>query len=195
MKISPRKARELRERAMLSQEELAEKVGVSAFTVWRWEQGDEPVGIRPRTGRKLVQVLNAEPAELLPGVDAEEHAAEAALKAVEEQVDRDAAEFEAAGGRVIRLSDEDGMRLRERVDEGDTEGLEAEAALFEDMYQRAVRMYGPDGDPTSRRLADALATYLAALALAHGGTLEDVKGAILRALEAHREAHTAAEGN
>ena len=194
MKISPRKARELRERAMLSQEELAEKVGVSAFTVWRWEQGDEPVGIRPRTGRKLVQVLNAEPAELLPGVDAEEHAAEAELKAVAEQAHRDAAEFEAAGGRVIRLSDEGGTRLRERVDEGDTEGLEAEAALFEDMYQRAVREYGPDVNPTPR-LADALATILAALALAHGGTLEDVKGAILRALEAHREAHTAAEGN
>jgi transcriptional regulator with XRE-family HTH domain len=194
LKISPRKARELRERAMLSQEELAEKVGVSAFTVWRWEQGDEPVGIRPRTGRKLVQVLNAEPAELLPGVDAEEHAAEAALKAVEEQVDRDAAEFEAAGGRVIRLSDEDGMRLRERVDEGDTEGLEAEATQLKALYQRAVREYGPDGNPTPR-LADALATILAALALAHGGTLEDVKGAILRALEAHREAHTAAEGN
>lgn len=68
MKISPRKARELRSRAMLSQEELAEEVGVSSFTVWRWEHGEEPVGVRPKTARKLAEALGADPTELLPSV-------------------------------------------------------------------------------------------------------------------------------
>lgn len=69
MKISPRKARELRARAMLSQEELAEEVGVSPFTVWRWEHGEAPVGVRPKTARKLAEALGADPTELLPSVE------------------------------------------------------------------------------------------------------------------------------
>ncbi len=67
MKISPNKARELRERAMLSQDELAEAVGVSGFTVWRWEHGEDPVGVRPKAARKLHEVLGAQPGELLAG--------------------------------------------------------------------------------------------------------------------------------
>jgi transcriptional regulator with XRE-family HTH domain len=50
---------------MLSQDELAEAVGVSGFTVYRWEHGEEPVGVRPKTARRLSEVLGAKPGELL----------------------------------------------------------------------------------------------------------------------------------
>ncbi len=62
MKISAR-VRELRERQMLSQQELAEKMGVSLFTVQRIERGEG--GVRPSTGRKLAAALRVEPGELL----------------------------------------------------------------------------------------------------------------------------------
>ena len=67
MKISPSKARRLRERAMLSQAEVAEEVDVSKFTVYRWERGEEPVGVHPKTARRLSKVLGAAPGELLAG--------------------------------------------------------------------------------------------------------------------------------
>ena len=67
MKISPGKARRLRERAMLSQAEVAQAVDVSKFTVYRWERGEEPVGVHPKTARRLSKVLGAGQGELLAG--------------------------------------------------------------------------------------------------------------------------------
>jgi transcriptional regulator with XRE-family HTH domain len=53
--------RERREQAMLTQEELAHRVGVSDVTVRRWERGQRPY---PVYLRKLCRVLGAQPAEL-----------------------------------------------------------------------------------------------------------------------------------
>ncbi len=54
--------KELRERKLLSQRELAALSGVSRTTLARLESGeDEP---QPRTVRKLVAALGVEPAEL-----------------------------------------------------------------------------------------------------------------------------------
>jgi transcriptional regulator with XRE-family HTH domain len=50
---------------MLSQAEVAEAVDVSKFTVYRWERGEEPVGVHPKTARRLTEVLGARPEELL----------------------------------------------------------------------------------------------------------------------------------
>lgn len=56
--------RELRESRMLSQEELAEKAGVSAFTIQRVERGVG--GVRPKTGRAIAAALGVEVSALLP---------------------------------------------------------------------------------------------------------------------------------
>lgn len=53
--------RELRKTHLLSQEELAEKVGVSALTVRRWEARQRP---QPSHLRKLCEALEATPEEL-----------------------------------------------------------------------------------------------------------------------------------
>ncbi len=53
--------REARRRSLLTQEELASRVGVSVLTVRRWEQGQRP---QPHSLRELRTVLGASPAEL-----------------------------------------------------------------------------------------------------------------------------------
>jgi transcriptional regulator with XRE-family HTH domain len=61
--------RALRERRLLTQGELAERVGVRYQTVWTWETGVA----RPRPGamRKLCEVLQVTPEELLAALDEE----------------------------------------------------------------------------------------------------------------------------
>jgi len=54
--------RELRERAALSQEDLAVKSGVSRATIARLEAGIRPA--RPSTRRKLAGALGVKPDEL-----------------------------------------------------------------------------------------------------------------------------------
>ena len=54
--------RELRERAALSQEDLAGKSGVSRATIARLEAGERPA--RPSTRRKLAEALGVLPDEL-----------------------------------------------------------------------------------------------------------------------------------
>lgn len=50
---------------MLSQQELAERAGVSLFTIQRIERGEGAV--RPSTGRAVAQALDVRVEELLPG--------------------------------------------------------------------------------------------------------------------------------
>lgn len=56
--------RELRERRMLSQQELADRGGVSLFTVQRIERGEGSV--RPKTGRAIAAALGVGVEDLLP---------------------------------------------------------------------------------------------------------------------------------
>ena len=53
--------RDARRRSLLTQEEFASRVGVSAVTVRRWEQGQRP---QPHYIRELCSVLGASPSEL-----------------------------------------------------------------------------------------------------------------------------------
>ncbi len=57
--------RELRDRAMLSQEELARQAGVSRATVADLETGKR--GAQASTGRKLAEALGVPPGELVVG--------------------------------------------------------------------------------------------------------------------------------
>lgn len=56
--------RELRERRMLSQQELAKRAGVSLFTIQRIERGEGSV--RPKTGRAVATALGVGVEDLLP---------------------------------------------------------------------------------------------------------------------------------
>lgn len=58
--------RKLRESAVLTQEELAGKVGVSATTISHWETGSK----RPRATniRKLAEALDVSPQEILAAI-------------------------------------------------------------------------------------------------------------------------------
>jgi transcriptional regulator with XRE-family HTH domain len=55
--------RELRDNASLSQEDLAERSGVSRTTIANLEAGRRPA--RPSTRRKLAKALDVEPVELM----------------------------------------------------------------------------------------------------------------------------------
>ena len=55
--------RGLRERAALSQEDLAKKAGVARATIADLEANKRPA--RPSTRRKLAEALGVEPAELM----------------------------------------------------------------------------------------------------------------------------------
>ena len=55
--------RELRERAALSQEDLAKKAGVARATIADLEANKRPA--RPSTRRKLAEALGVDPAELM----------------------------------------------------------------------------------------------------------------------------------
>jgi transcriptional regulator with XRE-family HTH domain len=55
--------RELRERAALSQEDLAKKASVARATIADLEANKRPA--RPSTRRKLAEALGVEPAELM----------------------------------------------------------------------------------------------------------------------------------
>jgi transcriptional regulator with XRE-family HTH domain len=59
--------RDARERALLTQEELAARAGVQPFTISRIET--DKVEPRFSTIRKLAQALGVDPAELARGVD------------------------------------------------------------------------------------------------------------------------------
>ncbi|MDP2674444.1 MAG: helix-turn-helix transcriptional regulator [Dehalococcoidia bacterium] len=56
--------RELRNRAFLTQEELAEKAKVSRSTIAVLESGRRTRGPRPRTIRRLARALGCEPADI-----------------------------------------------------------------------------------------------------------------------------------
>jgi transcriptional regulator with XRE-family HTH domain len=62
MEVDGAKLRELRERRILSQRELARHAGLTQSTVWRLERrGGEP---HPATVRKLASALGVGPEEL-----------------------------------------------------------------------------------------------------------------------------------
>jgi transcriptional regulator with XRE-family HTH domain len=56
--------REWRERRMLTQQELADRAGVSLFTVQRIERGEG--NVRPKTGRAIAAALGVSVEDLLP---------------------------------------------------------------------------------------------------------------------------------
>lgn len=64
-----RNLRRLRERAMLSQQDLAEISGVSRDAIARLETTDRSA--LPSTGRKLAKALEVSPAELIGDADQE----------------------------------------------------------------------------------------------------------------------------
>jgi len=55
--------RELRQRAVLTQEELAERAGISVTTIILLERGRRPP--RPKTTRALARALGIRPTELV----------------------------------------------------------------------------------------------------------------------------------
>jgi len=63
-RISGEKLKEVRDRRLLSQRELAEKAGLSPTTVLKLED-DRVKEPHPRTVRKLAQALEVDPAELV----------------------------------------------------------------------------------------------------------------------------------
>jgi transcriptional regulator with XRE-family HTH domain len=67
MEVDVQKLKALRERSVLSREELAEGAGLNYETVRRIEAGDQEP--RPKTIRALARALGVEPHELLKGGD------------------------------------------------------------------------------------------------------------------------------
>ena len=79
--------RDLRRRAVMSQEDLAERSGVARDTISKLETGQR--GAYPSTIRKLAAGLDVEPGMLLGGVEyLEEEAAEDAPEKQESTEDR-----------------------------------------------------------------------------------------------------------
>jgi transcriptional regulator with XRE-family HTH domain len=70
LKVVPAKLREARDEALLSQEELAEKAGVSVANIYRLEGGEEPKGVYPRTLRRLGKALDIAPRSLCENSEA-----------------------------------------------------------------------------------------------------------------------------
>ena len=65
-RISGKKLKEVRDRRLLSQRELAEKAGLSPTTILKLED-DRVKEPHPRTIRKLAEALGVDPAELVEG--------------------------------------------------------------------------------------------------------------------------------
>jgi transcriptional regulator with XRE-family HTH domain len=61
--VNTMKLRELRQRRVLTLQELEELSGVSYNTIWRLE--NDRTGAHPRTIRKLARALGVEPEELV----------------------------------------------------------------------------------------------------------------------------------
>ncbi len=61
--------RHFREQAILTQDELAEKAGVSRVTVVRLEAGEDA---RPATIRKVAAALGIEPRDLVEPIEADQ---------------------------------------------------------------------------------------------------------------------------
>ncbi len=58
--LEPQLRQEIRERARLSRAEVADAVGVTPETIWRWERGlRNPTGGKGRTYCRLVHALAA----------------------------------------------------------------------------------------------------------------------------------------
>ena len=66
MKIDGERMKALRQERMLTQEEVAERAGVSHHTVVAAERGRS---VSPRTARKVTEALGAKPKDLLPPKD------------------------------------------------------------------------------------------------------------------------------
>jgi transcriptional regulator with XRE-family HTH domain len=173
-----RELKRIRKQKGVTQRELSEASGVDPATISLVETGKRQPKIE--TLESLARALGVEVGEFFPPGQPDLFTAAA-------RASQDAREFEAAGGRVIALSDEDNSRLLEQVRDGDTEGIESEAFRLEEMYRRALAL-GTD-EVITRRLMDAYVTVLAALALARGGTIEEVKTTILRAMGTRVSSH------
>jgi len=63
VEVDMRKLKELRQRRVLTLQELGERSGVAYNTIWRLENGR--TGAQPRTIRKLAAALGVEPEELI----------------------------------------------------------------------------------------------------------------------------------
>ena len=58
--------KEMREKMGLTQEELAERIGVKRNTVWRWENGK--AALRAETLERISSILSTETSSLMVGV-------------------------------------------------------------------------------------------------------------------------------
>jgi len=63
VEVNVARLRELRRHRVLSMRDLEQRSGVSYNTIWRLENG--LTGAHPRTLRKLADVLDVDPSELL----------------------------------------------------------------------------------------------------------------------------------
>jgi transcriptional regulator with XRE-family HTH domain len=96
--------RDLRERRMLSQQELADRAGVSLFTVQRIERGEGSV--RPKTGRAIAAALGVGVEDLLgkaqaPLPDFEVERREAAYEVALDAAKRQSIHTRQAANRAI----------------------------------------------------------------------------------------------
>ncbi len=67
VEVNAMKLKELRQRRVLTLQELEERSSVSYNTIWRLENGR--TGAQPRTIRKLAEALGVKPRELMKGDD------------------------------------------------------------------------------------------------------------------------------
>jgi transcriptional regulator with XRE-family HTH domain len=175
MASANQRLRERRDLMLMTQEELADLVGVSEVTVRRWESGwgRQP---QPLHLRRLCEVLDATPAEL--GFVADELTAPSALKALGIEAD-DVPDLQEIQAAVLRLrrsySTTPPAELRRRVDE---------------RLRQTRRLLNGRGRPSWRRDLLEAASWLALLratVLADLGQFEAAQTALYCARELARE--------
>jgi transcriptional regulator with XRE-family HTH domain len=152
--------KELRERRMLSQQELAHRAGVSLFTVQRIERGGGSV--RPKTGRAIAAALGVGVEDLLPKAPAPSPEP-SLLNGLE---DERRAEWDTAVRNARQLRERGQGRIKEllaswRESKERVEPLDARrgylgkmAELLQDAYDAETALFRMLGDPLDLATVD-----------------------------------------